>query len=185
MNEEKLLRNNVNVKQLADICINEVIPQIGNKMLLQNIESIRSFLLTNNIDSNKLFSIQGSEFRDKLICHSDSKIKGGPANKLLHALKTRIHHSNYHWRSHLDPSTGKVFYELLKTFSRSYMNGKEVGHTQWDRPLVYDGDIEPHWIAYIDSKCGELYFEELDTRMIKWDKPNERPDKFYDRYHKW
>eukprot|EP01084_Bolivina_argentea_P013014 24382_1 len=91
MNEEKLLRNNVNVKQLADICINEVIPQIGNKMLLQNIESIRSFLLTNNIDSNKLFSIQGSEFRDKLICHSDSKIKGGPANKLLHALKTRIH----------------------------------------------------------------------------------------------
>ena len=58
--------------------------------LTQNIPTIRSFLTTHRIDSDKLASMHPNEFRDQLVAHSNGKIQAGPANKLYHALKSQI-----------------------------------------------------------------------------------------------
>eukprot|EP01084_Bolivina_argentea_P143007 251197_1 len=75
---------------LAKICCNEIIPEIGHKMLIENSDVIRSFFIVNDIDSEKLFSIKPTNIRDLLIEHSSNKIKGGPANKLFYSLKHAI-----------------------------------------------------------------------------------------------
>eukprot|EP01084_Bolivina_argentea_P237955 399802_1 len=82
---------NFSVQQLTDICIKEVIPQIDHTMLSQNIKSIRSFFIINNIDSSKLFSMKPIELRDSLITHCSNNMKRGPSNKLFNTLKARIH----------------------------------------------------------------------------------------------
>eukprot|EP01083_Nonionella_stella_P068948 183441_1 len=77
-------------KQLIEICRNEIVPQIGHKMLTKNTDSIYSFFTAHALDSDALFSIKHIDLRDLLINHSSNKIQGGPANQLLHALKERV-----------------------------------------------------------------------------------------------
>ena len=66
--------------------------EIKHPMLLGNTEMIRSFFTTHHIDSTKLVEMNPTEFRDLLVMHSNEKIKGGPANKLYHALKSKVLH---------------------------------------------------------------------------------------------
>eukprot|EP01084_Bolivina_argentea_P136672 240697_1 len=83
----------LNSRQLALLCIEEIIPEINHKMLTQNINSIGSFFIDNDIDSSKFSSMAPTQLRDDLIVYSHHKIKGGPANKLFRALRSTVNGS--------------------------------------------------------------------------------------------
>ena len=81
---------NIGVQQLTDICVDEIVPQIGHEQLSQNVEEIRSFLFKKDIDSNKLFSMAPNVLRENLETHSGNALTRWPTEKLFRALKQRI-----------------------------------------------------------------------------------------------
>ena len=82
--------------------------------------------------------------------------------------------SKYVWKCHFDVESGKPYYEALK--SGHYLGKK--GDVQWERPFE---PVEPYWIANLDLKSGKIYYEDIDTKMIQWERPNE----FHDDQNKW
>ena len=84
----------------------------------------------------------------------------------------------YDWDCHLDLKTGKTYYSALTHHTQTSYT-RSIGQVQWERPHL--DKIKPHWIAYLDLSSGKLYFENIDTKLTRW----ERPDEFYDAKNKW
>ena len=84
----------------------------------------------------------------------------------------------YDWNCHLDLKTGKTYYSAIADHTQTSYT-RYIAQVQWERPHLEK--IKPNWIAYLDLSSGKLYFENIDTKLTQW----ERPDEFYDAKNKW